>query len=89
MPIIKNCKSISRWVYVYNIINKNKISTDFVERDELIKKLQTFKKSFIKRTEMLIDKFWIKICRTASLWYEEKNELDKKNKNGTITRKDN
>lgn len=81
IPIIKDCKSLHKWMYIYNILNKNKIDIDFFEREQLIKKLQSFKKSFIKRTEYLLERFWIKTCRTASLWYEEKNELDKGKKN--------
>lgn len=90
IPTIKDCKSLRKWVYIYNILNKDEIDLNMESnKTELKKRIINFKKSFIKRTEYLLERFWIKTCRTASLWYEEKNELDKKNKNGTITRKDN
>ena len=70
LPSIKNCDDGDLWIYVYNIVTKENINV-FRNKQEVLKQLNQFKLRFIKKTESLIDKFWIKLCKTASLYYDE------------------
>ena len=71
LPIIKNCDNGDLWNYVYNIVTKEKLNI-FRNKKEVLNQINSFKKRFIKKTESLVDRFWIKLCRTATLYYDEK-----------------
>lgn len=72
IPEIKECSNLYLWVHIYNTISKNKISTNKDNKKEIIKRINNFKEKFIDRSEKQLNKFWIKLCRNASLWYDEK-----------------
>lgn len=71
IPEIKKCEDITMWIHVNNIVSKNKISIDNITQETILK-ISNFKNRFINKSEKLLDKFWIKLCRTAALWYDEK-----------------
>ena len=71
IPEIKQCEDITMWIHVNNIVSKNKISIDNITQETILK-ISNFKNRFINKSEKLLDKFWIKLCRTAALWYDEK-----------------
>ena len=73
LPIIKNCDNGDLWIYVYNIVTKEKLNI-FRNKKEVLNQVNSFKKRFIKKTESLADRFWIKLCRTATLYYDEKEK---------------
>ena len=73
LPIIKNCDNGDLWIYVYNIVTKEKLNI-FRNKKEVLNQINSFKKRFIKKTESLADRFWIKLCRTATLYYDEKEK---------------
>lgn len=75
LPVIKKCEDITMWIHVNNIISYNKMSIDDINEKSL-EKIKKFKKRFINKTEKIIDRFWIRLCRNASLWYDEKEKIN-------------
>lgn len=76
IPEIKKCDNYLMWVSIYNMVSKNKI-IDFSNKENF-EKIKYFKERFIKISEKRLNRFWIKLCRNASLWYDEleNNKLD-------------
>ena len=71
LPLIKQCNNGDLWIYVHNIITKDKIIPSG-NKHGILHKLNVFKERFIRKTENQLNKFWVQMCKTASLYYNEK-----------------
>lgn len=66
---LKHYNSKYRWRLYQSMISPKKVGVETVDN---------FKKYFLRRSETLLKQYFIKMCKSASLWYDESDKIQRK-----------